>query len=285
MEIRKLAIILVGLFAVGLLGSAGAQNEAQELIRGYVIADTYGPKDSTLEYLVEADRKVVSEELKSKPTSSFDMKSIEKLLADKLAAQVEIDVVDVKMVGDTMLVTADVITPHQQQVIRAVYTEMDRVAKATKDASDEHRDKAIADAVSELLETQAFDSVTTSRTFELHKEGDQWRVFVDLETHQKIEALILAGKKLSFQGEYDEARANLEEAKSARDDLSEHNLDKDDKELRSTVTGTVYTFVSERETLASGHGRKFHIQLSDPPANWAGKFEATIHEIKLAEKK
>lgn len=234
---RKRTLMFAALVVCGLLLSAGckgAKGKAKAVLTDYVVAEGVGAKKAQKEFLVEEDRKVLEKQLEERK-SKFDTSKLAEIAEEKLGDKFKVAIKEAKVDGETMAVTAEVTRPNEDELKKALFGKIMKVAMENKDKSDEEVGKALVKAVEGVLKESDFSTETTEQSFTLRKEGDKWLVYKNLKAQQEIKDAIDSARKLSIKGKYDEARKSADEIKGKIDENGFTSLEEDYERLQVSI--------------------------------------------------
>jgi tetratricopeptide (TPR) repeat protein len=199
---------------------------SKDVLSRYLDGTLHGKYDQAYGLLSSKDKSLKSLDEFSKNLGADN--PFKEVLSDKVSFQIK----EMKTEGDKCEATVDVTTPD----LRPLFGEIFGTALATA-FTKKKDDDALNKALAEKIRGKELPMTTVTKTYELVKEKDGWKIYLNLEGIANAEELKKKAASLEKRKKFAEAKVALEEAlkfnprdKETPDKI--RKLDKKDAEYR-----------------------------------------------------
>lgn len=173
----------------------------KEVLSKYLDASWKGRYEEAYSLLSSKDKAMKSLEAFSKDEGSDNPFKV--VVADKVSFNVK----EVKTEGDKASSVVEITSPDPRPLFGEIFGAA--MAAALGGQKD---NKAIEKALKEKMQGRDLPTVTNTKTYDLVKEKDGWRVFLNIDSIAKADELQKKAASLEKQKKFAEAKSSLEEA-------------------------------------------------------------------------
>lgn len=203
---KRISLSFLCLLAVMILFNAGCStgSSPKEVISKYLDNYYHGNHEKAYELLSSRDKAVRS--LQEFSVKEAEFSAMRKAISSKITFTVK----DVKVTGDKALATVDVTAPDLSGAMGELFS----AAFSQVFTGGKPDEKAMEKIVTEKMKDKNLPTSTKTEHYDLIKEKDGWRVYMDWENEKKIKQLKNEAEKLEKQKKFTESRSKYSEIQS-----------------------------------------------------------------------
>jgi hypothetical protein len=200
-QIGSIRFILIVPFAILLTNACSTNPSSKDVLLKYLDGILHAKYDQAYPLLSSKDKSMKSLDKFSKDEGADS--PFKAMLSDKVSFQIK----EVKTEGDKGEATVEITMPDLKPLFGEMFGAL-MTAAFTKQKDDKALDKALADKI----KGKDLPMTTVTKTYDLVKEKDGWKVFLNLEGVAKSDELKQKASILEKQRKFEEAMVALNEA-------------------------------------------------------------------------
>jgi tetratricopeptide (TPR) repeat protein len=201
-KIGSIRLLLIVPLAITIGNSCSTGPSPKDVVSKYLDGTLHGKYEQAYSHLSSEDKKIMSLDEFSKNEGADNPFKV--ILSDKVFFQIK----EVKTAGDKGEAVVEITSPD----LRPLFREMFGAAIAAAFTKRKHDDNALNEALADKIKGKDLPTTTVTEAYDLVKEKDGWKVFLNLEGLAKSEELKKKASVLEKQKQFAEAKAALQEA-------------------------------------------------------------------------
>lgn len=201
-KIGTIHYLLIVPFSILIATACSTGPSSKDVVSKYLDGTLHGKYEQAYSLLSSKDKGMMSlDEFSKNEGADNPFKAI---LSDKVFFQIK----EVKTAGDKSEATVEVTSPD----LRPLFGEMFGAAMAAAFTKRKNDDNALNEALAEKIKGKDLPTTTVTKVYDLVKEKEGWKVFLNLEGVAKSGELKNKASVLEKQKKFTEAKAALDEA-------------------------------------------------------------------------